>query len=90
MDTVIPALYASEPEAVPFGPSLEIRAFLLEREQGNLLIYRADTCGARRKRSGSWAESRASTATRRHPCGTGSPKPSPLPSSATRMMPAWR
>jgi len=43
MDTVIPALYASEPEAVPFGPSLEIRAFLLQREQGNLLVYRAET-----------------------------------------------
>ena len=43
MDTVIPALYASEPEAVPFGPSLEIRAYLLQREQGNLLVYRADT-----------------------------------------------
>jgi glyoxylase-like metal-dependent hydrolase (beta-lactamase superfamily II) len=27
---------------VPFGPSLEIRAFLLEREQGNLLLYRAE------------------------------------------------
>jgi hypothetical protein len=43
MDAVIPGLYASPPEPVPFGPSLEIPAFLLEREQGNLLVYRADT-----------------------------------------------
>ncbi len=43
MHPVIPRLYASPPEAVPFGPSLEIRAFLLEREQGNVLVYRADT-----------------------------------------------
>ncbi len=39
MDNVIPGLYASVPEPLGFGPSLEIRAFLLEREQGNLLIY---------------------------------------------------
>jgi hypothetical protein len=42
-DTVIPGLHASAPEPVPFGPSLEIRAYLLERERDNLLIYRADT-----------------------------------------------
>jgi len=41
MDTVIPRLYKSLPEPLPFGPSLEIRAFLLQRERGNLLIYRA-------------------------------------------------
>ncbi|CAN5204606.1 hypothetical protein BH24ACT19_BH24ACT19_03350 [soil metagenome] len=41
MDTVIPGLYASAPEPLGFGPSLEIRAFLLQREQGNLLIYRS-------------------------------------------------
>ena len=43
METVISGLHVSEPEAVPFGPSLEIRAFLLERERGNLLVYRAET-----------------------------------------------
>jgi hypothetical protein len=43
MDTVIRGLHAPSPEAVPFGPLLEIRAFLLEREQGNLLLYRAAT-----------------------------------------------
>ncbi len=41
MDTVIPDLYASAPEPLGFGPSLEIRAFLLQREGGNLLIYRS-------------------------------------------------
>jgi hypothetical protein len=43
MERVASGLYASPPEAVPFGPSLVIRAFLLRRERGNLLIYRAET-----------------------------------------------
>src|SRR6266545_2462282 len=47
MKTVIPGLHASPPEPVPFGPSLEIRAFLLEREQGNVLVYRAETLKGR-------------------------------------------
>lgn len=41
MNNVIPGLYASEPESLGFGPSLQIRAFLLERGSGNLLIYRS-------------------------------------------------
>jgi hypothetical protein len=41
MDTVVSGLYASEPEPLGFGPSLEIRAFLLQREPGNLLVYRS-------------------------------------------------
>src|SRR5919206_462810 len=41
MENVIPGLYASVPEPLGFGPSLEIRAFLLQREGGNLLIYRS-------------------------------------------------
>ena len=41
MDTVIPGLYASAPEPLGFGPSLEIRAFLLQRERGNQLVYRS-------------------------------------------------
>jgi glyoxylase-like metal-dependent hydrolase (beta-lactamase superfamily II) len=41
MDNVIPGLYASTPEPLGFGPSLEIRAFLLQRERGNLLVYRS-------------------------------------------------
>jgi hypothetical protein len=43
METIIPGLHASAPEPLGFGPSLEIRAFLLQRERGNLLIYRAAT-----------------------------------------------
>jgi glyoxylase-like metal-dependent hydrolase (beta-lactamase superfamily II) len=43
LNTVVPGLYASAPERLPFGRSLDIRAYLLEREAGNLLIYRSDT-----------------------------------------------
>jgi hypothetical protein len=43
LDTVVPGLHASAPERLPFGRSLDIRAYLLEREAGNLLIYRSDT-----------------------------------------------
>lgn len=43
MENIIPGLYASAPEPLGFGPSLEIRAFLLQRERGNLLIYRSAT-----------------------------------------------
>lgn len=41
METVIPGLHASAPEPLGFGPALEIRAFLLERPGGNLLVYRS-------------------------------------------------
>src|SRR5688500_17049797 len=37
--TEVAGLYALAPERLPFGPSLDIRAFLLRRERGNLLIY---------------------------------------------------
>lgn len=43
MENILPGLHASVPEPLGFGPSLEIRAFLLQRDQGNLLIYRAAT-----------------------------------------------
>src|SRR5918992_5299854 len=39
MDVQIPRLHASSPQPLPFAPSLHIRAFLLEREQGNVLVY---------------------------------------------------
>lgn len=32
-------LRASTPQTLPFGPNLEARAYLLERDAGNLLIY---------------------------------------------------
>jgi Metallo-beta-lactamase superfamily len=39
METPIRGMYASAPEPLPFAPSLEIRAFLLRRDRGNLLVY---------------------------------------------------
>jgi glyoxylase-like metal-dependent hydrolase (beta-lactamase superfamily II) len=41
METAIPGLYASAPEPLPFAPSQHIRAFLLQRSHGNLLVYGA-------------------------------------------------
>jgi glyoxylase-like metal-dependent hydrolase (beta-lactamase superfamily II) len=41
MEAVLPDLNASAPEALPFAPSLDMRAFVLIREPGNLLIYSA-------------------------------------------------
>lgn len=38
-ESAIPGLYTSAPQPLPFAPSLDIRAFLLHRKQGNLLIY---------------------------------------------------
>jgi glyoxylase-like metal-dependent hydrolase (beta-lactamase superfamily II) len=43
METVIPDLYASAPEALSFARTTHVRAFLLRRSQGNLLIYSAPT-----------------------------------------------
>jgi glyoxylase-like metal-dependent hydrolase (beta-lactamase superfamily II) len=37
--TAIPGLHPSRPEPLPFAPDLHIRAFLLEREPGNVLVY---------------------------------------------------
>ena len=38
-ETEIAGLHALAAEPLPFGPSHDIRAFLLRRERGNLLIY---------------------------------------------------
>jgi glyoxylase-like metal-dependent hydrolase (beta-lactamase superfamily II) len=46
METVIPNLHASAPERLPFAPSLEVRAFLLQRPRGNILIYSVAGLGA--------------------------------------------
>jgi glyoxylase-like metal-dependent hydrolase (beta-lactamase superfamily II) len=43
METVIPGLYASTPQALSFAPSIHVRAFLLRREEGNLLVYNTGT-----------------------------------------------
>jgi glyoxylase-like metal-dependent hydrolase (beta-lactamase superfamily II) len=39
LETRIQGLYASTPEPLPFAPATDIRAFLLQREHGNVLIY---------------------------------------------------
>ena len=38
----IEGLTASAPQALPFAPSLSIRAFALQRDPGNLLVYSVD------------------------------------------------
>jgi glyoxylase-like metal-dependent hydrolase (beta-lactamase superfamily II) len=43
MQTLIPNLYASTSHALSFAPSTHVRAFLLQRKQGNLLVYSTDT-----------------------------------------------
>ena len=43
MQTVVPGLHASAPQALSFAPTLQVRAFLLRRTPGNLLIYSAAT-----------------------------------------------
>jgi hypothetical protein len=39
LESPIEGLYASAPEALPFASGVDIRAFLLPRNRGNLLIY---------------------------------------------------
>jgi glyoxylase-like metal-dependent hydrolase (beta-lactamase superfamily II) len=39
LDTIVPGLHATSPQPLPFAPSLTVRAFLLERPRGNILIY---------------------------------------------------
>ena len=46
MESAIEGLHASTPEALPFAPSLEIRAFLLERRKGNILVYSVEGLSA--------------------------------------------
>lgn len=41
LDSPVEGLYASTPEPLPFAPALTIRAFLLYRTAGNVLIYGA-------------------------------------------------
>jgi glyoxylase-like metal-dependent hydrolase (beta-lactamase superfamily II) len=39
MDLVIPQLYASAPQPLPFAPALAMRSYLCHREHGNVLVY---------------------------------------------------
>jgi glyoxylase-like metal-dependent hydrolase (beta-lactamase superfamily II) len=41
--SAINGLHATEPESLPFAPATHIRAFLLEREGGNVLVYSTGT-----------------------------------------------
>jgi Metallo-beta-lactamase superfamily len=43
MDTVIPRLYATAPQPLSFAPSVGVRSFLLERDEGNVLVYSSTT-----------------------------------------------
>jgi glyoxylase-like metal-dependent hydrolase (beta-lactamase superfamily II) len=52
MESVLPGLYASPPEPLPFAPSLTVRAFLLQRDRGNLLVYSTGTVAAQTARIG--------------------------------------
>jgi glyoxylase-like metal-dependent hydrolase (beta-lactamase superfamily II) len=45
MEPVIPGLYATAAQPLPFAPSLAVRAFRLERPAGDLVVYGADTLG---------------------------------------------
>jgi hypothetical protein len=38
IEIAIPGLSASPPQPLPFAPSLHARAFILEREQGDVLV----------------------------------------------------
>jgi glyoxylase-like metal-dependent hydrolase (beta-lactamase superfamily II) len=57
---VIERLHASEPRPLPFAPSIHVRSFALEREDGNLLLYGAETTpaldGLERRYLGHWHE----------------------------------
>jgi glyoxylase-like metal-dependent hydrolase (beta-lactamase superfamily II) len=46
MESVIPNLYATSAEPLPFAPAESVRAFLLRRDQGNLLVYSAPAAAA--------------------------------------------
>jgi glyoxylase-like metal-dependent hydrolase (beta-lactamase superfamily II) len=41
VETILPGLHATAAEPLPFAPTLHVRAFLLERPQGNIIIYDA-------------------------------------------------
>jgi luciferase-like monooxygenase/metallo-beta-lactamase superfamily protein len=46
MSTGLAGLYAATPQPLPFAPSADIRAFLLRRDRGNLLLYSTTTLAA--------------------------------------------
>jgi len=46
LEEALEGLYASPPQPLPFAPALHVRAFLLRRARGNLLIYSAPKLAA--------------------------------------------
>ena len=60
METVIPGLHATAPQPLSFAPSVGVRSFLLERDEGNLLVYSSDTIKSEadfiRERGGIWRQ----------------------------------
>ncbi len=60
MDNVIPRLYATAPQPLSFAPSVGVRSFLLERGEGNLLVYSSSTVKQEvdfiRERGGIWRQ----------------------------------
>jgi hypothetical protein len=60
MDTVIPRLHATAPQPLSFAPTLGVRSFLLERDEGNLLVYSSTTIRQEadyvRERGGVWQQ----------------------------------
>jgi glyoxylase-like metal-dependent hydrolase (beta-lactamase superfamily II) len=60
METVLPRLYATAPQPLSFAPSVGVRSFLLERDEGNLLVYSSSTIKQEadfvRKRGGLWRQ----------------------------------
>jgi glyoxylase-like metal-dependent hydrolase (beta-lactamase superfamily II) len=60
METVIPRLYATAPQPLSFAPSVGVRSFLLERDEGNLLVYSSGTIRQEadfvRERGGVWRQ----------------------------------
>jgi len=67
MEQLLPGVFASPAERLSFAPSTEVRAFLLQRPSGNLLVYNAPPVaqqadaigalgGAARRYLGHWHE----------------------------------
>jgi hypothetical protein len=48
LETPVAGLYATAPEPLPFAPSLDVRAFLLCRAEGNVLVYSTSRLGGDR------------------------------------------
>jgi glyoxylase-like metal-dependent hydrolase (beta-lactamase superfamily II) len=43
LEEIVAGLHATSPEPLPFAPSLHVRAFLLRRPSGNVLVYSTPT-----------------------------------------------